>query len=176
MTYGTVTGVAAINAHKDGGYTASSVPTEAQVDGFLDAGASVLDTLLNSWNYATPVASRAGCYAAIARLNNLYAAACAEEATNVTTLGVDGETRSERLWDRFENELERLKACDLSLAGLSRLNTTRARARVRSVELRRRDGYAHQFDSDNTEYASQSADSVAITGHEWIVRKYGGGA
>jgi hypothetical protein len=161
-TYGSETGVEAINAHLKGGYTTTSVPTSAQIAGFLDDGYSAINSRLAVLGYAVPVPSGATCYNAIVRLNNLFAAATAEEAVNISTAEPEGETRSQRLWRRYESEFKALLAGDLTLVGLSKSSSAPARRRVRSVEMRRRDGYAHRFDSDNTEYAAASTDDITL--------------
>jgi hypothetical protein len=161
-TYGSETGVEAINAHLVGGYTTTSVPTSTQVATYLSDGYSAINARLAMAGYSTPVAATVACYDAIARLNNLFAAASAEEATNISSAGPEGESRSQRLWARYETEFTSLLGGDLTQAGLSKAATAPVRKRVRSVELRRRDGYAHRFDSDNTEYAAGSTDDITL--------------
>lgn len=152
-TYGSETGVEQVNSHFIGGYTATSVPTAAAVAAWLGQGYAHLNLLLAQAGYQTPVAPSAGAYPFLVRLNNLFAAACAEEATNISTAGPGEETRSEKLWNQYRAGVKELLAGDLTAAGLSRAATAPVRARVRSLELRRRDGYAHHFDPTNSEYA-----------------------
>ena len=153
-TYGSESGVEAINAHLTTGYTGASVPNALALVGWLEQGYSYLNLVLAKAGYTTPVASTVACYPLLTRLNNLYAAACAEQATNISTAGPGEQTRSEKLWAQFKDELGLFLDGDLTLAGLSRLATAPVRRRVRSLELRRRDGYASAFDPDNTEYAT----------------------
>jgi hypothetical protein len=152
-TYGSETGVEAINAHRTDGYTATTNPSSTQVEGFLSDGYAHINMMLAKAGYAVPVASSAACYGVLVTLNNLYAAAQAEEAVNVSSAGLDGEARSAVLWQRYHDGLAELLTGDLTLAGLSKQATTQPRPYVRSVGLRRRDGFAHRFDPDNSEYS-----------------------
>ena len=160
MAYGSVTGVARINSHLAGGYSVSSTPTAAAVTEWLEQGNAAVDMTLAKAGYSIPVASTAAVYPVIVRLNNLYAAACAEQSTNIG-LG-DAETRSNKLWAQYKDELASLLDGDLTLVGLSRANTAPAMRYMRSKELRRRDGYAHRFDEGNTEYASGTTDDLTL--------------
>lgn len=153
-SYGTEQGVEAINAHYVTGYGSASVPTALAVQQFLEQGYAYLNVVLAQRGYVTPVASTVACYPLLQRLNNLYAAAATEQATNISTAGPGEQTRSEKLWAQFKDELGLFTAGDLTAAGLTLAPvTTTARTRVRSLELRRRDGYAAVQDPDNTEYA-----------------------
>lgn len=161
-TYGSVTGVEHINSHYVGGYTTTGMPATSAVVAWLAQGYAALNVYLGKAGYATPVSTSAACYAVLTRLNDLYAAACAEQATNISTAGPGEETRSEKLWQRFKVELADFLDGDLTLVGLSRGTTAPVRARVRSLELRRRDGYAKRFDPDNTEYAASETDDITL--------------
>lgn len=160
MAYGSVTGVSRINSHLTGGYTASSLPTQAAVVEWLEQGEATVNAALAKAGYQTPVATTAAVYPVIVRLNNLWAAAVAEASTNIG-LG-DAETRSDKLRAQYRDELKELLDGDLTLAGLTRAPSAPVRRNVRSVELRRRDGYAHRFDEGNTEYASGEKDDITL--------------
>lgn len=155
-TYGSVTGVKGINAYNTDGYTTSTVPTQAQVEVFLDDGYAALNARLALAGYSTPVNSTVACYAVLTRLNNLYAAACAEDAITVSFVAPGESGRGQRLWQRYDAELAALLAEDLTLLGLTKTSTAPVRRYIRSAELRRRDGYARYFDEDNTEYGSSN--------------------
>ena len=146
MAYGHVTGVARINSHLTDGYSADSLPTANAVAEWIEQGASAIDLALTNAGYVTPVSHAAAVFPALARLNNLYAAAAAEESTNIL-LG-SGETRSEKLWTRYREELKALLAGDLTLSGVYRRSAEGdpARRRVSSLPLRRYDGYAVNAD------------------------------
>lgn len=155
MAYGSVTGAARINSHLIGGYTATSLPTASAVAEWVEQGASAIDLALARAGYATPVPAAAQAYPTLTRLNNLYAAAAAEESTNII-LG-EGETRSEKLWSRYRSELKDLLAGDLTLVGVARQATAPARGRVSSLPLRRYDGYARHADTvAGAEYAPEA--------------------
>jgi len=161
-TYGSEAGVEAINAHFVGGYTSATIPTSTQITTFLADGYAALNMRLALAGYTTPATSGTA-YDVLARLNNLYAAACAEEAVNLSTAGLAEESRSERLWKRYDNELLAFLAGDLTLTGLTMATAAKPRRGVRSVAARKRDGYAEHFDPDNTEYATADGDSRITT-------------
>jgi hypothetical protein len=172
-TYGSETGVEAINAHLTDGYGAATLPTSAQVATWLEQGYAHLNLLLAKAGYSTPVSATVTLYPFLTRLNNLYAAACAEQSTNISTAGPGEETRSAALWTQYRAELADLLDGDLTLAGLTRATTAPVRRRVGSLELRRRDGYAHRFDSENSEYASGSTDDITLL-EPWRLGSGGG--
>ncbi len=147
-TYGSEQGVEGINAHMIGGYTVTTTPTSTQVATFLAQGAAMLDAAFAKAGYTTPVAAGAACYSIIVRLNDLYAAACAEQAVNISTAGPGEETRSEKLWKQYKAELADFLAGDLTLVGLSlaATATTAPRKRVRSLPMRHYDGFAVNAD------------------------------
>ena len=146
-TYGSEQGVEGINAHMIGGYTSSTTPTSAQVATWLLQGAAMLDAALARSGYSTPVAYTVACYPVIVRMNDLYAAACAEQAVNISTAGPGEETRSEKLMKQYKAELADFLTGDLTLAGLSRVTSSASpRRRIRSLPLRHYDGYAVNSD------------------------------
>lgn len=162
-SYGTEQGVEAINSHKAGGYTPTSTPTALAVSQFLEQGYAYLNMALAKLGYSTPVSASAGCYPLLARLNNLFAAAAAEQSTNISTAGPGEETRSDKLWRQFKDELDMLLGGDLTYVGLTLVptTTTRRNRQVRSLPLRRRDGFAQRYDPDGTEYSGDPS--------EWLV-------
>jgi hypothetical protein len=152
MAYGSVTGVARINSHATGGYTAASLPTATAVAEWLEQGATAVDLALAKAGYGTPVSSAAQAYPYLVRLNNLWAAAAAESSTN-QALG-EAETRSDGLWQMYRDELRELLDGDLTLVGLTRSGTAPVRRRVSSLPLRRYDGFAKNADEVRaSEYA-----------------------
>src|SRR5512137_217077 len=104
-TYGSEAGVEAINSHAVGGYTSLTMPTSTAVAAWLEQGASMIDNALAKAGYATPVAATAACYQAVVRLNNLYAAACAEQSVNISEAMPGQETRSDKLWKNYRLEM-----------------------------------------------------------------------
>lgn len=149
-TYGSEAGVEGINAHMIGGYTASTTPTSTQVATWLTQGAATLDAAIARAGYTTPVASTVAGYQILVRLNDLYAAACAEQSVNISTAGPGEETRSEKLWKQYKTELNDLLTGDLTLLGLSlTVSTASPRKRIRSLPLRHYDGYAVNADASD---------------------------
>jgi hypothetical protein len=142
MTYGSLAGVEGINAHMQDGYTPESTPSMGQVVTFLADGAAALDAELAKAGYVTPIVDTVACYRVIARLNNLFAAASAEEAVNLTSAGDGGETRSQRLWAMYLRDLAAFLGGDLTTVGLTRTTTAPVRRSVRSLSMQRRDGYS----------------------------------
>ena len=151
--YGSEGGVEGLNAHMIGGYSATTTPSSAQVAVFLEQGAATLDAALAKAGYTTPVVSTATGYQVLIRLNDLYAAACAEGAVNISTAGPGEETRSDKLWKLYRMELADFLAGDLTPLGLTLTpSTSTPRRRVRSLPLRRYDGYARNADNSALDY------------------------
>ena len=152
-TYGSAAGVEGINAHLGAVYSSSTMPTSTQVATFLSDGYAALNTRLLLAGYTAPVTNTtvAG-YAMLTRLNNLYAAACAEQATNLN-LGGGEDTRAAALWARYEAEVAMLLAGDCTLLGFARGGSAPVRRRVRSLPLRHYDGYAINSDDVSSEYS-----------------------
>jgi hypothetical protein len=151
-TYGSEHGVEAINSHYIGGYTTSTAPRALDVNTWLTQGYAKLNLALKRAGYITPVSRAAApeVYDVLTRLNDLYAAACAEQATNISTAGPGEETRSEKLWQEFNAELTDLLAGDMTLLGLTLVtpaSATGTRVRIRSFQTRNYDGYAINADS-----------------------------
>lgn len=159
-TYGSPAGVQAINSHYIGGYNTGTAPTAISISTWLSQGYAKLNLALKRAGYVTPVTSAAApeVYDVLTRLNDLYAAACAEQATNISTAGPGEETRSEKLWKEFNAELaDLLNGGDLTLLGLALVTptvATGARPRIRSFQTRHYDGYAINADTASAgEYA-----------------------
>lgn len=158
-TYGSEYGVEAINSHYSGGYTTGTAPTALAVNTWLTQGYAKLNLALKRAGYVTPVTRAAApeVYDVLTRLNDLYAAACAEQATNISTGGPGEETRSEKLWKEFNAELVDLLAGDMTLLGLTLVTPSSgvvSRPRIRTFQTRNYDGYAINADTASAgEYA-----------------------
>lgn len=98
-------------------------PTRNDVDSFISSGCSVLETELQGWGYSVPPAATTTVYQWLADLNRLYAAARAEMSRVTETVGMGERTRGQVFDDWFWRDLDRLKARDLTMAGLSRSTT-----------------------------------------------------
>ena len=120
-TYGSETGVEAINSHFISGYTTTTAPTSLNIGVWLSQGYATLNMALKRAGYVTPITAAAApeVYDVLTRLNDLYGAACAEEATNISTAGPGEETRSEKLWKEYRAGLADLLTGDLTLLGVA---------------------------------------------------------
>lgn len=145
-TYGSETGVEALNAHFTGGYTASTHPTSTEVAVWLTEGYARINLTLAKAGYATPVAATVACYQVIVGLNDLYAAAKAEQAVNIGA-SAEEDTRGDKLMQDFGAGLADLVAGDGTLAGLTYATAAPARRSMRSVQMRHYDGYAVHADA-----------------------------
>ena len=172
MAYGSVTGVARVNSHLTGGYSGTSLPTASAVAEWLEQGTAAINVALAKAGYTTPVSDSAAVYPYIVRLCNLWAAAVAEQSTN-QALG-ETETRSEKLWQQYKDELAELLDGDLTLVGLTQSTATPVNAGMRSREMRRRDGWAKRFDPHNSEYATGDSDDDITLREPWRLSGTGG--
>lgn len=159
-TYGSETGVESINSHFIGGYTTTTVPTASAVGVWLAQGYAALNLALKRAGYVTPVTAAAApeVYDVLTRLNDLYGAACAEQATNISTAGPGEETRSEKLWKEYHAGVTDLLTGDLTLLGVAVTVTASgevsSRPRIRTFQTRNYDGYAINADTASAgEYA-----------------------
>lgn len=144
MSYGSVAGVSAL-VPAAGTLGASSTPTSAQVAEWLAQGGARIDRALSNAGYSVPVASTATVYAELTALANLYGAAHVLMARGLDTTNGEEENRADVWLKRFNETLKALAASDLSALGVSLAATTgvnAGRRRVRTLQLRRIDGYA----------------------------------
>ena len=144
-SYGTRLGVEAINSHFSGGYTSATLPTDTAVSAWLAEGYAHINVALAKAGYTVPASSSATCYSVLTRLNNLYAAACAEQAVNIGATG-ETETRADKLWTQYKDGLKDLLDGDLTLAGLTHVATAPVRRSIRSLQMRHYDGFAVNAD------------------------------
>lgn len=79
MSYATRTEVEALNPQR-GTYSSATIPTAAQVDGYLASIAGEIDGVLAAQNLATPATTPASFLTLLGHLNALGAAALAETA------------------------------------------------------------------------------------------------
>lgn len=123
MAYASTSDVAALCPQLLGGeanFGPSTSPTDTQVDTWLSTGCGVLESHLSSWGYDPPPGSDTSAWAYLRYLNAVYAAAMAELSLMNVSLSPEERTRAEYLRDLFWNELERLRALDLSSLGLTK--------------------------------------------------------
>ena len=149
MSYGSLSGVSAL-VPVAAPLSATSTPTSAQVTEWLVQGSARIDRALSSAGYSIPVASTATVHAELTALANLYAAAHVLIARGLDSANGEAENRSDAYIERFSSELSALASSDLSALGVSAAPTTgvnAGRRRIRTLQLRRIDGYA-DLDTD----------------------------
>lgn len=144
MAYGSVAGVSAL-VPAAGTLGTSSTPTSAQVTEWLAQGSARIDRALSSAGYSIPVASTATVYPELTALANLYGAVHVLTARGLDSANGEAESRADVWIQRFESGLKSLVESDLSALGVSSSVTTgvnAGRRRVRTLQLRRIDGFA----------------------------------
>ena len=154
-SYGTTAGVTALVPALNIG--AATVPTTAQGTAWLEEGYSRINRKLQSAGYSAPVDSGADVYEEFAALNNLYAAAYCLRARGIETATGTEEGR-DVIWLReFSERLAELVASDLTLSGVSAAAAgTKKRIRIRTLQLRKTDGYSGAYEGDTSEYDNPS--------------------
>ena len=149
MSYGSLSGASAL-VPVAGTLGTTSTPTSAQVTEWLAQGSARIDRVLSSAGYSIPVASTATVHDELTALANLYAAAHVLIARGLDSANGEAENRSDAYIERFTSELSALASSDLSALGVSAAPTTggnAGRRRIRTLQLRRLDGYA-DLDTD----------------------------
>lgn len=103
-------------------FTESSCPTRTQVDGWLSSGCSIIESVLGTKGYSTPVASTSGAYGWLTDLNTLFAAARAEMSRSNVVLSPGERTRGSVFQDLFDSGIEKLLKLDLTQLGVSKVS------------------------------------------------------
>lgn len=152
-TYGSADGVKAIvPAAAPSGFSTSTTPTLAQVTTWLEEGYSIINQYLSSANYVVPVSASADAYPSLTALNNLYAAAYVIAARGLDVVQGQTENRSKMFFDQFYARLEELVKQDLTDLGVTlRPAPATRRRRIRSLQLRRVDGYSYKATGEAAE-------------------------
>lgn len=157
-SYGTTAGVTALVPALNIG--AATVPTTAQATAWLEEGYSRINRALQSAGYSTPVVSGADVYGECTALNNLYAAAYCMRARSIDTATgyKTAEDGRDSQWLReFAERLADLVGSDLTLSGVPVVATgTKKRTRIRTLQIRKVDGYSGAFEGDVIEYDNPS--------------------
>lgn len=120
--------VAALTKNILGGstaFSASTVPTEDEVNAWITTGCGVLDVMLAAHGYSVPVPSTALAYQMLTRCNTLFAAARTEESRTNATYSSDDRGRGAIFDQQFSDCASSLFMLDLTLAGLSRTTTAK---------------------------------------------------
>jgi len=145
-SYGSVTGVAALVKHIAGAaFSASTTPTDTQVEAFLDQRSAILNGWLKREGYGIPV-TQSDAANVLAHFANYGAAADAEMTQRPSGYSVDDQNRRE---NKFEAEFWRAEAYIASgalaslgvpttgapgpLAGLSVGGVTKSGQRLRPI-------------------------------------------
>lgn len=143
MSYGSVVGVEAI-VPALGTLDGSSTPTSTQVEAWLSEGYAKINVALAAAGYSIPV-SASDALPLLRSLENLYGAAYALRARAMEISHDEEESRSETYLKDFRNQLLGLTKQDLTALGVSlqpASNPTQRRRRLRSLQVRRIDGYS----------------------------------
>lgn len=146
MSYGSIDGIMAL-APAVGTIDNDSTPNTGQVEEWLSEGAALIHGALAGAGYAVPAARTAAVYPSLRALNNLYAAAYTLRARGLDVVQGREETRSEIYLKDFFDRLKILAGQDLTALGmiLRTTPTVATRRGVRSMQLRRVDGYSAQY-------------------------------
>ena len=122
---------------------------------WLAEGYAVINRYVASAGYTVPIAAAATVYAELTGLENLYAAAYIKRALGIDLATGDNADSSEQWLTQFFAQLKDLTAGDLTALGVSIIVTTTAtqrRPRLRSMQLRRVDGYSGTHEGATTPY------------------------
>lgn len=154
MAYGSVSGIEAM-VPQVGPIGVESTPTETEAESWLDEGAAVIDRYISSAGYTIPISSSATLYTELQMLNNLYASAQVLIARGLDTVQGTSESRSDQWLARFYEQLDMIAKSDLTAAGAT-ATSTGTRRRIRTLQIRRIDGYSGEFEGNTTEYENPS--------------------
>jgi len=106
-------------------FSASTQPTDTEVDAFISSGSTFINTLLKGHGYAVP-GSTNDVFHTLTQANALYGAALAERSRTTTIVGPGENTRADMMWKDFERVMGYLGieagSLDLSSAGLGTVN------------------------------------------------------
>lgn len=151
MSYGTEFGV---TARVPGlGVTGISTPDNTQITDWLTQGATLIDRVLAAAGYAVPVGESATLYPELTALNEQYAAAQALRARGIDSLTGDGEARSDVWLREVKDTLRELAASDLTGLGVTQARVEGVRRqRMRTVQMRRIDGYSAANETTTNPY------------------------
>lgn len=155
-TYGSAAGVQAI-IPAVGTVSTTTTPTTAQQTVWLAEGYSEINRYLAAAGYGVPATADAAIYATLTALNDLYAAAYTLRARGMDVIQGREENRSETMLKDFFSRLKTLAGQDLTALGLSfRTGATLRRRRVRTMQIRRVDGYSGAYEGAVEEYGNPS--------------------
>lgn len=144
--YGSIDGIMAL-APAVGTIDNDSTPNTGQVEEWLSEGAALIHGALAGAGYAVPATRTAAVYPSLRALENLYAAAYTLRARGLDVVQGREESRSEIYLKDFFDRLKLLTSQDLTALGLILRTTPTVATRrgVRSMQLRRVDGYSAAY-------------------------------
>lgn len=159
-SYGTVAGVSALVPHSVAVGQVTS-PTDAQVTTWLAEGYSRINRVIASAGYSVPVGATADLYGELTALNNLYAGAYALRSRGIDTMNGEEESRSEVWLKSFNDQLKEIAESNLAAVGATiAAGETSAgmpsRRRIRTLQMRRVDGYSGVYEDTETAYDNVS--------------------
>lgn len=156
MSYGSVAEVEAI-VPALGAFSASSTPTSAQISAWLEEAYAQINSQLAAAGYAVPVTAT-GALPLLRALENLYGAAYALRARGLEVAHDESERQSETYLKDFHKRLDLLVKTDLSVLGVGVRPTAPStrRRRLRSLQMRRVDGYSGAFGDATVTYDQES--------------------
>ena len=159
-SYGTVAGVSAIVPHAVA-VNQTAHPTDAQVTVWLAEGYARINRSIASAGYTVPIDSGAAVYGELTALNNLYASAYALRARGLDTMNGEEESRSEVWLKSFNEQLNELAASNLAAMGATVATGetsagTPSRRRIRTLQMRKVDGYSGVYEDAYPEYENVS--------------------
>ena len=164
-SYGSAAGVEAL-VPSVGTLGAGSKPTLVQVTAWLAEGYALINRAIASAGYGVPLLNTAAVYDELSSLNNLYTAAYALRSLAIDTASGESEERSEVWLKDFYARLKSLAASDLTLVGATLLpsTTTTRRRRIRTLQMRKVDGYSRgstdeTYEVQHGEYTGATAPS-----------------
>ncbi len=164
-TYGDVVGVEAL-VPEIGLMDSGTTPTSVQVEAWLAEAYAKINRAIANAGYSTPVSSSAALYPELTGLENLYGAAFALRARGIDTASGETETVSDRWLAEFREALTDLAASNLALLGATPLpsTTTTRRRRLRTLQMRRIDGYSRgavteTYEPRGGEYSGETSPS-----------------
>jgi hypothetical protein len=154
MAYGSTAGVSAL-LPVIGTLGATSTPTSTQVSTWLTEASAIIDRHVTGAGFTAPVASSATLYSELGALANLYAAAQCAMARSIDNLSGEPEDRATMWLERFYAQLKEIAASDLSMLGATvapaPATAGSGRRRIRTLQLRRVDGYSAAVGDLDTE-------------------------
>jgi hypothetical protein len=157
--YGTPEGVAALIPGAHTSNPSTLLPADTEVQAWIAEGASQVNVALATAGYVVPVENNeALVWPTLAALVNLYAAAYVMRARGLDTLLGETETRSEvwlrDFWNRLNGLVGAGSLVGVGVALIPAASVTAGGTRVRTLQMRRIDGYsaASGYGPGDTEY------------------------